>query len=192
MNQILEDVRQGRTENAKRLQEEAKRNDELRCARDKARSEALMQGLPPPGADIKMLRRVQSRQNKRPITSTKKMSVTPIQKTVVAQVQKTNCSDIDKVIPHADKPQPTVVDSPAEGESTRPEACVDHDASMESTWKGKTVFETLANVLLDRSADYFSPHLAGPLVETVDSEEMYHPRWKYTRHKVKRPRNRRR
>ena len=192
MNQILENVRQGRTENAKRLQEETKRNDELRCAREKARSEALMQGLPPPGADIKMLRRVQSRQNRRPVTSTKKMPVTPIQKTLVAQVQETNCSDIDKVIPHTENPQPTVVDSPAEAESTMPEVCGYHDASMESNWRGKTVFETLASVLLDRSADYFSPHLAGLVVETVDSEEMYHPRWKYTRYRVKRPRNRRR
>jgi len=192
MNQVLENIRQGRTENATLSQEEAKRNDELRRAREKARSEALMQGLPPPGADIKMLRRVQSRQNRRPVTPTQDMPVSPIQETPVAQVHQTNRSDIDKVIPHIENKQSTIVSSPAERQSTMPEVYCDHDASMESNSSRKTVFETLASVLLDRSADYFSPHLAGPVVETDDSEEGYHPRWKYTRFKVKQSRNRRR
>ena len=192
MSQILEHVRQGRTENTKRSQEEAKRNDELRHAREKARSEALMQGLPPPGADIKMLRRVQSRQNRRPVTLAKEMPVSRIQETPVVRVQETDHSDIDKVIPHTENKQPAIVDSPAEGQWTMPEVCRDHDASMESNSSGNTVFEKLASILLDRSADCFSPHLAVPVVETDDNEEGYHPRWKYTRFKVKEPRSRRR
>ena len=172
------------------MQEEAKRNDELCYAREKARSEALMQGLPPPGADITMLRRVQTRRNRRRVTPTKETLINYIQKTPVSRIHEMNRSDIDKVIPRTENKHPTIVDSQAEGQSTMPEACGDHHASMESNSSGKTVFEKLASVLLDRSADYFSPHLAAPVVETDDSEEGYHPRWKYTRFKVKRPRNR--
>lgn len=177
MDQFLEGIREGRTANETRSLEEAQRNEQLRQAREKARSEAVKRGLPPPGADIKMLRKLNSKERR---TTTAK------QESTTSNIQSVTATEIKQSL----QSQPPARSQRDESRSVTVE--VDHNYVVPAvTISGRTVFETLADVLLDRSADYLSPHLAAPIVSSDYGEDGYHPKWKFNRWKLKRPRNRR-
>jgi hypothetical protein len=177
MDQFLQGIRECRTANETRSFEEARQNEQLRQAREKARSEALKRGLPPPGADIKMLRKLNSKKERR-ATTKQKSTTKNIQSVAVTEIKKSLQSQPPSRSQRDESPSVTVE--------------VDHNYVVPAgTISGRTVFETLADVLLDRSADSLSPHLATPIVSNDYGEEGYHPKWKFNRWKLKRPPNRR-
>jgi hypothetical protein len=70
MSQLLEDVRSGRSESETRSQFERIHMEELRHSREVARLQAQKKGLPPPGADVKMFRRIYPHDRRRWTKST--------------------------------------------------------------------------------------------------------------------------
>lgn len=178
MDQFLEGIREGRTANETRSLEEARQNEQLRQAREKARFEAMKRGLPPPGADIEMLRKLNSKKERR-ITTTKQESTTSNIISVAATEIKQSLQSQPPARSQRDESRSVVVE-------------VDHNYVVPAaTISGRTIFETLVDVLLDRSADYLSPHLAAPIVSNDYGKDGYHPKWKFNRWKLKRPRNQR-
>jgi hypothetical protein len=173
INQLLEEVRKGRTDNQIRSQAEAARNEELRKARELARSEAVQKGLPPPGTDMKMFRRLKAPSRKRPTKPA-----------------------LTKIIASGPSPSTTTSakerDPPNEPQVHVPKAVsIDDSPKVVEIPEKKSMFERLSNVLFDRSADYLSPHLATPIFPDSVSDEGFHPRWRYSRSKTKRSYHRR-
>lgn len=173
IRQLLEEVRRGRADNQMRFQAEASRNEELRKAREYARSEATQKGLPPPGTDVKMFRRLNAPPRKRP---TKPVLTKPV------------ASDLSSSTSTSVKQR----DSPNKLQANTANATSTFDpVGATEIPERKSVLERLSDVLFDRSADYLSPHLATPVFSDDISDEGFHPRLKYSRSKIKRSQHRR-
>jgi hypothetical protein len=156
-----------------RSQAEAARNEELRTARECARSEAAQKGLPPPGTDMKMFRRLNPPPRKRPTKSASTKTIASSLPSSIATPAKKRNSD--------NEPQ---------ANARKAASTYDSDGVIEVPER-KSVFERLSEVLLDRSADYLSPHLATPIFSDNVGDDGFHPRWKYSRSKIKRSQHRR-
>jgi hypothetical protein len=178
VNQFLDEIRRGRTENESRSHEQAKRDEELVQARGEARTRALELGLPTPGADLKMLQKLQNRRLKRKRSADTKQSLLANE---VKQSMQQTPNVVSTEIEH-----PKEYTSEDKSQSTTPEMA--RDLLETTTLEKKSMFEKLEDVFLE---DYLSPHFVSPLVEKNYTEEGFHPPWKLKGSRLKRFRSRR-
>jgi hypothetical protein len=175
MARLLEDVRTSREQNTSELQEEVKRDHELRRQREITRLAAQMKGLPPPGTDIRMLERVNNTSIKRLRNSLKRATIN-----LHATETRTDHPTV-ATAPVTEKKKETVLAT-----ENVPRVHQTRHATSETRFRGSLkdkregFFETLADLLLDRSVDQLTPHLAGPTTawdnKVIDES---HPRWQY-------------
>ena len=171
MTKLLEDVRTGREHNTSEGQKEFKRNEELRRQREISRLDAQKKGLPPPGADVKMLQRVYTATSLKPkISNSWKRTAINLHLTDARHA------------PAARTVQTSVKKESAPEEVSRTQESWEDasDTRLRETLEDKRegLFETLADVLLDRSTNRLTPHLAGPSMAWEKFE--FHPRWQYS------------
>ena len=176
MNVLLENIWTGRIENQTRLLQEAQCNQERRQARVIARLEAAENGLPPPGADPQMLHFVNSKGRPR---HAKRRPIRKIRSTIPNSSIVDGCHPWKQIFRGEEHSKPPLADSDATSEES-------------GATKSKTVFEMLLQVLVDKSANYLSPHLATSISSPDYGEGDYHPRWQYTRWRSSAWRGRRR
>lgn len=185
MDEFLRGLAEIRTENEIRSQEEAKQYEQLRQAREQAREEALKSGLPPPGADTIMIRTLIPKRQPRAVRPKQKKGSSNIQSARFAEVKRrTQNARIMQTVSRTEVQAPT--QNKDESVSTMSTTDQNFDRTRETN-RASTVFDTLANILFDRSADLLSPHLATPAVENEYGDAGYHPRWKFNRLKIKPP-----
>ena len=174
MLQLLDDVRSGRDRTVMETQTEAKHNEELRHVREVARLRAFKKGLPPPGADVKMLQRVEEHPPRRPRPS---LMARPMLQNhrcphIMDRTKKSNKkSEAPKTTETIPDMDPSVVDYVVGLEKGTPAE------------NGQNVLDALVDVLFDRSADIAAPHLA-PAATHPFTDKDFHPRGAFARCKV--------
>lgn len=181
MTKLLEDVRAGREQTTSELHTEQKRNDELRRQRELARLAAQKTGLPPPGADVRMLQRVYASKSLKPkISKSWKRTAISLHSTDGKHAATA------KPVYNAEKTASAAAKAISQVENNWEVTDSRYREALED--KRERLFETLADVLLNRSADKLTAQLAGPSTSWQDFK--FHPRWQYSASRLGKKRRR--
>jgi len=172
---MLEEVRTAREQTTSQIHEEVQRNYELRRRREISRLEAQMKGLPPPGIDIKMLERINNKSIRQLRNSLKSANINlhAVEERIESRAVGALSSLEKKEAAPAPYSRPKHVPQVQDNWKGTNEA----RSRMTSEDKKEAFFGTLAEVLLDRSADQLSPHLAAaPTTWSAEVVDGFHPR----------------
>lgn len=173
MTKLLEDIRSGREHNTSELHTEQKRNEELRRQRELTRLAAQKKGLPPPGADVRMLQRVYASTSLKP-----KISNSWKRTAINLHLVDGKYAPTAAAVQSATKTEAKTATMQSSSVQDRWENSSDSRYRETLEDKREGLFETLADVLLDRSTDRLTPQLASPSGAWQNFE--FHPRWQYS------------
>jgi hypothetical protein len=143
MTNLLEEVQTIRTQNEAGKTLEAIQKDALRRSRALARMDAHLSGLPPPGADVIMLRGAKSTSRRR-IPSGMKRAALNVYGGIGVVDRKT---------------RDQVKTKPVESRQSESESDVEENEGMTPEWRQKPMYETLADAFFDHEPSV-SPELA--------------------------------
>ena len=189
MSKLLEDVRTGREQTTSRLHEEHKLNEALLRKREIARLEAQKKGLPPPGSDIQMLIRV-GRPSK-PQTSKPKIGNSLKRTAIHSHPLAGRSHGLQRDVVVTADTDAMKGDIERKSGVTQMDLNMDRSARIRDAWrrgdlrrvrealedKREGLFETLADVLLDRSpaTDQLTPQLVGQTSDINDGKSEWNP-----------------